>query len=646
MDKRKTNQWLFTALNLLVVVALIYLLNRAFAAPGPKDVSYSEFLTEVRAGHLAEVQISDKTLLGVLKDQKPSSGNPAPPQTLRASRLPGMEDATLLKELDEHGVKFSGKMESGSAWVYFLLSWVLPLLIMAGIYAVGMRQMGKSGGPLTFGKSRAKIHDESEQNKVTFDDVAGVDEAKADLVEVVDFLKNPKKYQALGGRIPKGVLLVGPPGTGKTLLARAVAGEAGVPFFSISGSEFVEMFVGVGAARVRDLFDQARAKAPCMIFIDELDAIGKSRSAAGVFSNDEREQTLNQLLVEMDGFDSSQGVIIMAATNEPEVLDPALLRGGRFDRQVTLDKPDLAGREAILRVHTRKVKLAPDVDLSVVAARTPGMVGSDMATIVNEAALQAAQRGASAVEMRDFEEAIDRVMLGLEKKKQVMSPEEKDRVAHHETGHTLVALTVKHADPVHRVSIIPRTVGALGYTLQLPLHEKYLMTQEEIEDQIAIMLGGRAAEEICYQGVISTGASNDLERASELARQEVMRFGMSNELGPLTYGIPNQMRFLQTPFATEERNYSEQTAQMIDQEVRRIIGQQYTRAKGILTQRQADLMRVAAELIKKETLYRADLDRLLSQPQPPAVQGGPVAAPQGLGQPATPVVAKEGSLKM
>jgi cell division protease FtsH len=616
MEKSKRNSWLFTAANVLVAAALIYMLNRAFSGPGPKEVPYSEFLADIRAGHMAEVQITEKTLVGVLKEEKPNSGQAAPAQMLKATRLPGMEETTLLKELDEHGVKFSGKVESGSPWVYALLSWVLPLLVMAGIYTVGMRQMKQSGGPLSFGKNRAKIHDESDQVKVTFDDVAGVDEAKADLVEVVDFLKNPKKYQALGGRIPKGVLLVGPPGTGKTLLARAVAGEAGVAFFSISGSEFVEMFVGVGAARVRDLFDQAKSKAPCIIFIDELDAIGKSRSAAGVFSNDEREQTLNQLLVEMDGFDSSEGVIIMAATNEPEVLDPALLRGGRFDRQVTLDRPDLAGREAILRVHTRKVKLAANVDLSVVAARTPGMVGSDMATIVNEAALQAAQRGAAAVEMRDFEEAIDRVMLGLEKKKTVMSPEEKERVAHHETGHTLVALTVKHADPVHRVSIIPRTVGALGYTLQLPLHEKYLMTQEEIEDQIAIMLGGRASEDIIYQGVVSTGASNDLERASELARQEVMRFGMSSELGPSTWGVPNQMRFLQTPFATEERNYSEQTAQMIDQEVRRIIGQLYTRAKGILTQREADLKRVAAELMKKETLYRADLDRLLAQPQP------------------------------
>jgi cell division protease FtsH len=615
MDKRKRNYWLSLAVNVLVGVALIYILNRALAGAGPKEVPYSEFLAEVRAGHLAEVQITEKQLIGVLKEEKPASGQAAPVHMLRATRLPGMDETTLLKELDGHGVKFSGRVESSSGWLYALASWVLPLLLMVGIYRVGIQKMGQAGGPLTFGKNRAKIHDQSDQLKVTFEDVAGVDEAKAELVEVVDFLKHPKKYQALGGRIPKGVLLVGPPGTGKTLLARAVAGEAGVSFFSISGSEFVEMFVGVGAARVRDLFEQAKGKAPCIIFIDELDAIGKSRSVGGVFTNDEREQTLNQLLVEMDGFDTSEGVIIMAATNEPEVLDPALLRGGRFDRQVTLDRPDLAGREAILRVHTRQVKLAANVDLSVVAARTPGMVGSDMATIVNEAALLAARRGAAEVEMQDFEEAIDRVMLGLEKKKQVMSTEEKERVAYHETGHTLVALSVKHADPVHRVSIIPRTVGALGYTLQLPLHEKYLMTQPEIEDQIAVMLGGRAAEEIIYQGVVSTGASNDLERASELVRQVVTRFGMSAELGPLTWGIPTAARFLRSPFAPEERNYSEQTAQMIDEEARRITGEIYTRAKGILTQRQADLKRIAAELIRKETLYRTDLDRLLTQPQ-------------------------------
>jgi cell division protease FtsH len=617
MDKRKRNYWLSLAANLLVGVALIYILNRAMAPSGPKEVSYSDFLAEVRAGHMAQVQITDKTLVGVLKEEKPNSGNATPARMLKATRLPAMDETTLLKELDAHGVKFSGHMESSSGWLYALASWVLPLLIMAGIYRAGIQRMGQAGGPLTFGKNRAKIHDQAAEVKVTFEDVAGVDEAKAELVEVVDFLKHPKKYQALGGRIPKGVLLVGPPGTGKTLLARAVAGEAGVSFFSISGSEFVEMFVGVGAARVRDLFEQAKGKAPCIIFIDELDAIGKSRSAGGVLlSNDEREQTLNQLLVEMDGFDTSEGVIIMAATNTPEVLDPALLRGGRFDRQVTLDRPDIQGREAILRVHTRKVKLAASVDLSVIAARTPGMVGSDLATIVNEAALLAVRRGAAEVEMRDFEEAIDRVMLGLEKKKQVMSAEEKERVAYHETGHTLVALSVKHADPVHRVSIIPRTIGALGYTLQLPLHEKFLMTQPEIEDQIAVMLGGRAAEEIIYQGVVSTGASNDLERASELVRQVVTRFGMSAELGPLTWGIPTAARFLQSPFAGEQRNYSERTAQMIDEEARRMIAEIYARAKGILIERQADVKRVAAELIRKETLYRGDLDRLLTPAQP------------------------------
>jgi len=617
MDKTKRNQWLYTAANVLIAAALIYVLSRTFAGPGPKEVAYSEFLAQVQAGHLAEVQITEKKLIGVLREEKTASGKAPGPQILTTARLPGMDETAVLKELESHGVKFSGKTESSWGWLYVLASWVLPLVFLAWIYRAGMQRMGQAGGPLTFGKNRAKIHDESERLKVTFADVAGVDEAKAELVEVVDFLKHPKKYQVLGGRIPRGVLLVGPPGTGKTLLAKAVAGEAGVSFFSISGSEFVEMFVGVGAARVRDLFEQAKGKAPCIIFIDELDAIGKSRSAGGVMlSNDEREQTLNQLLVEMDGFDTSEGVIIMAATNTPEVLDPALLRGGRFDRQVTLNRPDLAGREAILRLHARKVKVGASVDLNTIAARTPGMVGSDLATIVNEAALLAARRGAAEVDMRDFEEAIDRVMLGLEKRKQVMSADEKERVAYHETGHTLVALSVEHADPVHRVSIIPRTIGALGYTLQLPLHEKYLMTQPEIEDQITVMLGGRAAEEIVYKGVTSTGASNDLERASELVRQVVTRFGMSAQLGPLTWGVPAQSRFLQTPFGAEQRNYSEQTAQIIDEESRRIIGELYTRAKAILTRRRAELDRVAAELIRKETLDRSALDRLLSPANP------------------------------
>jgi cell division protease FtsH len=446
--------------------------------------------------------------------------------------------------------------------------------------------------------------------------VAGVDEAKAELVEVVDFLQHPKKYQQLGGRIPKGVLLVGPPGTGKTLLARAVSGEAGVPFFSISGSEFIEMFVGVGAARVRDLFDQAKQKAPCIIFIDELDAIGKTRGGGAlIFTNEEREQTLNQLLAEMDGFDASKGVIIMAATNTPEVLDPALLRPGRFDRQIIVDRPDLAGREAILRVHVRQIKLSTNADLKAIAARTPGMVGADLANIVNEAALLAVRRGATEVEMRDLEEAIDRVMLGLEKKNRVMTTSEKERVAYHETGHALVALSVEHADPVYRVSIIPRSIGALGHTLQLPTEEKYLMTQPELQDQITVMMGGRAAEELIYDGVVSTGAADDLQRASELVRQMVTRFGMSNRLGNVTYGTQQNARFLRTTFTSQERNYSEKTAEEIDQEVRRIVDGLYARAKDVLSRRRSELERIAQELIQKETLDSRQLATLLNLPR-------------------------------
>jgi cell division protease FtsH len=443
--------------------------------------------------------------------------------------------------------------------------------------------------------------------------VAGVDEAEAELIEVVDFLKHPQKYTSLGGRIPKGVLLVGPPGTGKTLLAKAVAGEANVPFFSISGSEFMEIFVGVGAARVRDLFEQAKQRAPCIIFVDELDAIGKSRTAGrGVmFSNDEREQTLNQLLAEMDGFDTSSGVIIMAATNTPEVLDQALLRAGRFDRQVVVDRPDVEGREAILRVHARKIKLGPAADLRKVAARTPGMVGADLANIINEAALLAARRQATQVEMFDIEEAIDRVILGLAKKTRVMSAAEKERVAYHESGHALVALSVEHADPVHRVSIIPRSVGALGHTLQLPTEERFLMTRAELGDQLTVMLGGRAAEEIIFEGEISTGASNDLERASELARHMVMRFGMSQRLGHLTYGKSLAGRYLESPLALQERNYSDKTAEAIDEEVHRLVDNAFDTAREILSDRRGDLEAIAHELIRKETLDRPMLDELM-----------------------------------
>jgi cell division protease FtsH len=613
MDNARRNQWLVAGINMLLVAAAIYFLSTILRAPETKEISYSEFLAEVRADHLKEVQITDKNLVGLLKEAKTEPAKTAKPSYVTAARLPGIDEAVLIKELEAHGVKFTGKSPGSFGLLSILAMWVLPLVVLVFIYRMATQRLGRGGGALTFGKSHAKIYDQSTRMSVTFADVAGVDEAKAELVEVVDFLKHPKKYQALGGRIPKGVLLVGPPGTGKTLLARAVAGEAGVSFFSISGSEFVEMFVGVGAARVRDLFEQAKGRAPCIIFIDELDAIGKSRAAGGtLLSNDEREQTLNQLLAEMDGFDTSQGVIIMAATNTPEVLDTALLRGGRFDRQVILDRPDVEGRLAILQVHARKIKLGETVDLRAIAQRTPGMVGSDLATIVNEAALLAARHDKDEVGLQDLEEAIDRVMLGLEKKKQVMSPEEKQRVGYHETGHALVALSVEHADPVHRVSIIPRTIGALGYTLQLPLHEKYLMTQPELEDQIAVMLGGRAAEELMYQGVLSSGAANDLERASELVRRIVTRFGMSSELGPLTWGVPAQSRFLPAPFAAEQRNYSEHTAQVIDEEERRIMGDIYARVKAILTERCGQMQKVAAALIQKETLTREELDQLLA----------------------------------
>jgi cell division protease FtsH len=620
-EKQKDGQkakpgWLFITL-LFFVISLGYFLWPGLPSTRTREISWNDFLAEIRADHFAEVRITEDKLVGTLKEDAAiqHSGK----KQVSATRLPEMDESELLKELLAHQIKITGHSNSSGDWLTILLFYVVPVLLIGLFFMAGMRHLGGAAGALTFGKNRAKIYDKSDQNKVTFEDVAGVDEAEVELVEVVDFLKHPQKYQQLGGRIPKGVLLLGPPGTGKTLLARAVAGEAGVSFFSISGSEFVEMFVGVGAARVRDLFEQAREKAPCIIFIDELDAIGKSRAAGRgmLMSNDEREQTLNQLLTEMDGFDTSKGVIIMAATNAPEVLDPALLRAGRFDRQVVIDRPDVQGREEILNVHARRVKLSADVDLKTIASRTPGMAGADLANIINEGALLAARRSAIAVEMRDLEEAIDRVMLGLEKKHRVMSQDEKERVAHHETGHTLVALTVEHADPVHRVSIIPRSIGALGYTLQLPTQERFLMTQPEIEDQLAVMLGGRVAEEIVYNGVLSTGATNDLERASELARQMVTRFGMSQRLGHLTYGQPLTSRFLPSTFQTEERNYSEQTAELIDTETRRIVDEAYQRVKDILMRRRVELERIAAELIRKETLDRDELENLLAPvPQP------------------------------
>jgi len=613
IKKHQKRQGWFTLIYLGWVVLFFYLLH-GLAQPQPQEVAYSDFLNDVATGRLSEVRITQTKLEGLLKPTpavQNAKGKAATPQWIEATRLPGITDSELVDLLRKQGIKFSGEMALRPWWLEALYYWVLPSIVLALVYMWIFSRMGKAGGPLSFGKSRARIHDESSRFDTTFKDVAGVDEAKAELQEIVDFLKHPRKYARLGGRIPKGVLLVGPPGTGKTLLSRAVAGEAGVPFFSISGSAFIEMFVGVGAARVRDLFEQAKGKSPCIIFIDELDAIGKARVGRGAYiGHDEREQTLNQLLVEMDGFDSSSGVIIMGATNQPEVLDPALVRPGRFDRQIVIDRPDVKGREEILKVHVKKMRLGPDVDLSVLAARTPGMVGADLANIVNEAALAAARRGADFIAMRDFESAIDRVTLGFEKKRRLMNAEEKERVARHEAGHAMVALALPHADPVHRISIVPRSIGALGHTLQLPTAERYLLTQPELEDRLAVMLGGRAAEEIAYDGIVSTGASDDLERASELARQMITRFGMSSELGLVTYGRRLESQFLRG-VAAEEKNYSERTAEAIDQEVRRSVERQYQRALNILRQRWGQLEILVGELVQRETLNRLDIEALL-----------------------------------
>jgi cell division protease FtsH len=615
----------FSLVYLLIAVVVLSLVQSWLLAPRTVEIPMSKFLQLVREGKVERVSLTDREIRGTLKPGALPAPQPGPGDKVRSlvgvdqalttfttTRIPGIDDGSLVKELEQHKIEFSGRVES-TFWRDFLFGWIVPLGLMVGIWLFLMRRMG--GGPtqaLSFGRSKAKIYDRKEL-KTTFADVAGVDEAKTELIEVVDFLKNPKKYQRLGGRIPKGVLLVGPPGTGKTLLARAVAGEADVPFFFLSGSEFVEMFVGVGAARVRDLFEQAKEKAPCIVFIDELDAIGKTRAGTTGFvgGHDEREQTLNQLLAEMDGFDSSKGVIIMAATNRPEVLDPALLRAGRFDRQVVVDKPDVKGREAILRVHARNVILAPSADLRVLAARTAGMAGADLANLMNEAALLAARKGKDAVDMSDLDEAVDRVVGGLERKSRVLSEKERDIVAHHEIGHALVASSLPQADPVHKVTIIPRGVGALGATYQLPLEDRYLLTRSELEDRIAVLLGGRAAEEVVY-GEISTGAHNDLDRATEMARLMVMQYGMSEHLGPMTFGGGRQALFLKGAGITAEREYSEDTARAIDSETRAIIDRIYDRVRGLITDRKLVLLAAAAELKAKETLEGDRLRHLLA----------------------------------
>ena len=627
MKPRLSQRLQFSLAYVLVVAVVLSLLQSWLLAPRPVELPMSKFLELLREDKVERVALTEREIHG-----KANPGVlPAPPvsssidrlrQALGAedwrrffsvTRIPGVDEQWLVKELEQHKVEFAGRVES-TFWRDLLLGWVIPLAVMIGIWMFLMRRVG--GGPtqaLSFGRSKHKIYDRKEL-KTTFGDVAGVDEAKAELVEIVDFLKNPKKYQRLGGRIPKGVLVVGPPGTGKTLLARAVAGEADVPFFTLSGSEFVEMFVGVGASRVRDLFEQAKDKAPCIIFIDELDAIGKSRAGASGFigGHDEREQTLNQLLAEMDGFDSSKGVILMAATNRPEVLDQALLRPGRFDRQVVVDKPDVKGREAILRLHARAVVLAPNVDLSIIAARTPGFAGADLANIVNEAALLAARKDKNAVEMADFEEAIDRTVAGLEKRSRVLSEKERDIVAHHEMGHALVAASLGNTDPVHKVTIIPRGVAALGMTYQLPTEDRFLMTRSELDDRLAVLLGGRVAEELVY-GEISTGAHNDLERASELVRLMVMKYGMSERVGLATFGerLPMFLKNNGMPWSGE-REYSEETARAIDAEVREILDRTHDRVRGILTAKKAVLVAGAGELKRVETLEGEHLRRVLA----------------------------------
>jgi cell division protease FtsH len=617
-EKQQRSWWLTLLVYTGIAAWLIYIGLGVPQLPSDR-VSYSEFLKAVNDGQLESVRVKNSEFVGAMKKTDPA----AQAKSISTPRLPETDESWLMQELRQRGVQIVAEPQTTSWWVG-LLGWILPVLLVLVFFSWIARLQMRQSGLTSVGKSRAKIHDQYTHSDVTFEDVAGVEEAEAELVEIVEFLKNPQKFTRLGGRIPKGVLLVGPPGTGKTLLAKAVAGEAGVPFFSMSGAEFMEIFVGVGAARVRDLFEQAKKRAPCIIFIDELDAIGKSRATGRgiMFTHDEREQTLNQLLAEMDGFDTSSGVIILAATNAPEVLDQALLRAGRFDRQVAVDRPDIGGREAILKVHVRRVKLGANVDLHKIAARTPGMAGADLANIVNEGALLAARRQGEAVEMSDLEEAIDRVMLGLEKKNRVMSAAEKERVAYHEAGHALVALSVEHADPVHRVSIIPRTVGSLGHTLQLPTEERFLMTRAELQDQLVVMLAGRAAEEITFQGEISTGASNDLERASELARQMVTRFGMSEKMGNLTYGRSMTGRFLQSPFAGEERNYSDRTAEAIDDEVHKLIDVCYNRSQEILLKRHAQLGCIAKELINKETLDRAALEALIGNNTPSATHEG------------------------
>jgi len=609
-ESKKKKYWIYAIYGLIALAIIIAI---QFANPfQPQEMSYSEFLDRLQAGEVEKVTITDTKIEGTLKSDDEQES------TFVAGRIPESDAQDLIALLEEKGVEFSGRVES-TFWSDFLLTWILPIALIVFIWFFVFRRFSRrlgGAGPMSFGQSKVKLYNHS-TDRVTFEDVAGLDEAKQELQEIIDFLRHPQKYRRIGANIPKGVLLVGAPGTGKTLLARAVAGEADVPFFSMSGSQFMEMFVGVGAARVRDLFEQAKAKAPCIVFIDEIDTIGKVRG--GIMSSggtEEREQTLNQLLSEMDGFDPQTGVIILAATNRPEVLDHAILRPGRFDRQIMIDRPDIKGREEILKVHSRKVKLADDVDLKVIAARTPGFAGAELANVVNEAALLAARNNKKQVHKEDFEQAIDRVVGGLELKSRVMSEKERRVVAYHEVGHAIVASLLEHADPVHRITVIPRGIGSLGMTVQLPEEDRYIMTQPELEDRLGVLLGGRAAEEIIFNQV-STGAQNDLEKATILTKKMVEDYGMSDEVGPVSLGLERGAKLLMGEFSYgKEANYSEATAEIIDREVKKIITQNYERVKDLLMKNKPALERIASRLLEKETLEGDEFRALLEEARP------------------------------
>ncbi|OGW67205.1 MAG: cell division protein FtsH [Nitrospirae bacterium RIFCSPLOWO2_02_FULL_62_14] len=598
MDKKfKFSVWYLIA----AFWALIFLQEIYLASKHQAEIPYSQFRSWVEQNKVSEVAISETIIHGQVKPEKEGESS-------RRFTTVRVQDPDLIHLLEEHQVKFEGVVVS-TFW-RDVASWVIPILLFAGVWIWIIRRMSEGqGGLMRIGQSKAKIYVERGV-PVRFTDVAGVDEAKEELNEVIEFLKTPDKFTKVGGRIPKGVLLVGPPGTGKTLLAKAVAGEAGVPFFSISGSEFVEMFVGVGAARVRDLFEQAKSKAPCIIFLDELDALGKARGI-GPMAHEEREQTLNQLLVEMDGFDSRAGVILLAATNRPEILDPALLRAGRFDRHVLVDRPDRKGRVAILKIHARTVTFEPDVKLDTIAGMTPGMVGADLANVINEAALLAVRHGREAVSQKELEEAVERVIAGLEKKNRVLNKAERERVAHHEVGHALVALSLPGADPVQKISIVPRGIAALGYTLQLPTEDRFLLTRTELETKIAVLLGGRVAEELIF-GEASTGAHDDLRKATDIAKRMIKEYGMSESLGTVVLEPSAPPMFLQLQESPRAGDYSEQTAREIDCEVRRLIEVQRSLVTALLTSLKPALLEGAQRVLEKEVISGDDLRSILT----------------------------------